>query len=144
MWSCSFILSIWLFGSGGLKSLLWLELSDIVPPKTVSRPWVFSGASVTRVSGLSMMCCHSMGSAKELSKYWTIVLTSHASEMMLKILQAQLQHSIWIEKFQVYKLGLGKAEKDEIEWQTFTFIYTFTSNGKHSHSFSKWQTFAAS
>ena len=118
MFSCSSVLSIWLFGSVGSKSLLWLELPDIVPPKTVSRPRVFSGASVTQ-SGLSMMCCHSMGSAKELSKYWTVVLASHASEMMLKILQARLQHSIWIEKFQVYTLGLEKAEKAEIEWQTF-------------------------
>ena len=52
-------------------------------------------------------------------KYWTIVLTSHASEIILKILQARLPYSIWIEKFQVYKLGLEKAEKAEIEWQTF-------------------------
>ena len=119
MLSCSFVLSIWLLGLLGLKSLLWMELSDIVPLKTVSRPWVFSGASVTHVSGLSMMCYHSMGSAKERSKYWTVVLASHASEIMLKILQARLQHSLWIEKFQVYKLGLEKAEKAEIEWQTF-------------------------
>ena len=32
-----------------------------------------------------------MGSAKERSKYWTLVLTSHASKVMLKILQARLQ-----------------------------------------------------
>ena len=31
------------------------------------------------------------GSAKECSNYWTIVLTSHASKVMLKILQARLQ-----------------------------------------------------
>ena len=31
------------------------------------------------------------GSAKECSKFWTIVLTSHASKVMLKILQARLQ-----------------------------------------------------
>ena len=68
-----------------------MELSDIVPPKTVSRAWVFSGAPVTHVSGLSMMCYHSMGSAKERSKYWTFVLTSHASKVMLKIRQARLQ-----------------------------------------------------
>ena len=119
MLSCSSVLSIWLLGSVGSKSLLWLELPDIVPSKTVSRPRVFSGASVTRVSGLSMMCCHSMGSAKERSKYWTVVLASHASEIMLKILEARLHHSIWIKKFQVYKLGLEKAEMAEIEWQTF-------------------------
>ena len=65
------------------------------------------------------MCYHSMGSAKERSKYWTFVLTSHASKVMLKILQARLQHSTWIEKFQMYKLGLEKAEEAEIELQTF-------------------------
>ena len=31
------------------------------------------------------------GSAKECSDYWTIALTSHASKVMLKILQAKLQ-----------------------------------------------------
>ena len=32
------------------------------------------------------------GSAKECSNYCTIVLISHASKVMLKILQARLQH----------------------------------------------------
>ena len=31
------------------------------------------------------------GSDKECSNYWTIVLISHASKVMLKILQARLQ-----------------------------------------------------
>ena len=31
------------------------------------------------------------GNAKECSNYWTIVLISHASKIMLKILQARLQ-----------------------------------------------------
>ena len=31
------------------------------------------------------------GSAKECSNYWTFVLISHASKVMLKILQARLQ-----------------------------------------------------
>ena len=31
------------------------------------------------------------GSAKECSNYWTIAPTSHASEVMLRILQARLQ-----------------------------------------------------
>ena len=115
---CSFILFIWLLGSVGLSSLLWLKLSDIVPPKTVSRPWVFSGASVTHVSGLSVMCYHSMGSAKERSKYWTIVLTSHASKVMLKILQARLyQYLNW--KLPDVQLDLEKTKEPEIELPTF-------------------------
>ena len=31
------------------------------------------------------------GRTKECSKYWTIALTSHASKVLLKILQARLQ-----------------------------------------------------
>ena len=45
------------------------------------------------------------------------VLTSHASKVMLKILQTRLQHT-WIENFQMYKLGLEKAEEPEIKLPT--------------------------
>ena len=34
------------------------------------------------------------GSAKECSNYWTIALISHASKVMLKILQSRLQHYV--------------------------------------------------
>ena len=34
------------------------------------------------------------GRTKECSKYWTIVLTSHASKVLLKILQARLQQNL--------------------------------------------------
>ena len=37
---------------------------------------------------------------------------------MLKILQARLQQT-WIEKFQMYKLVLEKAEEPEVKLQTF-------------------------
>ena len=37
------------------------------------------------------MCCHKKGKAKECSNYRTIALISHASKVMLKILQARLQ-----------------------------------------------------
>ena len=47
-----------------------------------------------------------MGSAKECSNYRTIAFISHASKVMLKILQARLQQ---------YNLNLGKAEKPEIK-----------------------------
>ena len=46
------------------------------------------------------------GNAKECSNYHTIALISHASNVMLKILQARLQQ---------YNLNLGKAEKPEIK-----------------------------
>ena len=54
-------------------------------------------------------------SAKECSNYWTVMLIAHASKVMLKILQA----STWIENFQMYKLGLEKAEEPEIKLPTF-------------------------
>ena len=35
--------------------------------------------------------CNSKGNAKECSNYYTVALISHASKVMLKILQARLQ-----------------------------------------------------
>ena len=57
--------------------------------------------------------------AKESSNYCAIALISHASKVMLKILQARLQLS-WTMSFQMFKLVLEKAEKPEIKWSTFT------------------------
>ena len=48
--------------------------------------------------------------------YRTIVLISHASKVMLKILQASLQQ---YENFQMFKLDLEKAEEPEIKLPTF-------------------------
>ena len=47
----------------------------------------------------------------------TIALTSHASEVMLKVFQARVS-SNWIENFQMHKLGLEKAEKPKIKSPT--------------------------
>ena len=49
------------------------------------------------------------GNAKECSNYHTIALISHASKVMLKILQARLQ---------MFKLVLEKAEEPEIKLPT--------------------------
>ena len=57
------------------------------------------------------------GNPKECSNYWTIALISHASKVMLKILQARLQHT-WTENFQMFKLVLEKAEEPEIKLPT--------------------------
>jgi len=54
------------------------------------------------------------GNAKECSNYLTIVLISHASKVMLKILQTGL-NSMWTMKFQLLKLVLEKAEEPEIK-----------------------------
>ena len=55
------------------------------------------------------------GNAKECSDYHTTALISHASKVMLKILQARLQHYV---KLELFKLDLEKAEEREIKLPT--------------------------
>ena len=57
------------------------------------------------------------GNAKECSSYHTIVLISHASKIMLKILQASLQQYMNRELPDV-QAGLEKAEESEIKLPT--------------------------
>ena len=57
------------------------------------------------------------GNAKECSNYRTIALVSHASKIMLKILQARLHPSVNVN-FQMVKLVLEKAEEPEIKLPT--------------------------
>ena len=57
------------------------------------------------------------GNAKECSNYHTIVLISHASKVMLKILQARLQQYVNRE-LQMFKLVLEKAAEPEIKLPT--------------------------
>jgi len=57
------------------------------------------------------------GNAKECSNYRTIALISHASQVMLIILQARLQQYVNHE-LQVFKLVLEKAEEPEIKLPT--------------------------
>ena len=54
---------------------------------------------------------------KECSNYCTIAFISHTSKVMLKILQARLQHT-WSVNFQMFKLVLEKAEEPEIKLPT--------------------------
>ena len=54
------------------------------------------------------------GNVKECSNYCTIALISHASKVMLKILQARLQQYVnW--EFSMFKFDLEKAEEPEIK-----------------------------
>ena len=55
--------------------------------------------------------------AKECSNYHTIALISHASKIMLKILQAMLQQYV-NQELQMYKPSLEKAEEPEIKLPT--------------------------
>ena len=59
------------------------------------------------------------GNAKECSNYHTIALISHASKVMLKILQTRLQQYVNVN-FQMFKLVLEKAEEPEIKLPTST------------------------
>ena len=61
------------------------------------------------------------GNAKECSNYRTIALISHASKVMLKILQARLQQYM---NFQMFKLDWEKAEEPEINLPTSAGSWT--------------------
>ena len=64
-------------------------------------------------TGLEKVSIHS--NAKECSNYRTIALISHASKVMLKILQARFQKYM---NFQMFKLDLEKAKEPEIKLPT--------------------------
>ena len=70
------------------------------------------------------------GNAKECTNYQTIALISHASKVMLKILQARLQQYVNRE-LQMFKLDLGKAEEPEIK------LPTSSGSSKKQKSFRK-------
>ena len=59
------------------------------------------------------------GNAKECLNYRTIALISHASKVMLQILQVRVQQYVNCE-LQMFKLVLEKAEEPEIKLPTST------------------------
>ena len=70
-------------------------------------------------TGLEKVSFHSSPQKRQCSNYHTIALISHASKVMLKILQAKLQQYMNCELPDV-KLVLEKAEEPEIKLQTST------------------------
>ena len=69
-------------------------------------------------TGLKMVSFHSKkGNAKECSNYHTVAFISLARKIILKILQARLQHYMNCE-LQMFKLDLEKAEEPEIKLPT--------------------------
>ena len=71
-------------------------------------------------TGVEKVCFHSVqkkGSAKECSNYCTIALISHAGKVMLKFSKPGF-NSTRTENFQMYKLGLEKAEEPQIKLPT--------------------------
>ena len=74
----------------------------------------------TVATGLGKVSFHSNPKERQCQKcsnYCTIALISHSSQVMLKILQARLQHYV-TQNFQVFKLVLEKAEEPEIKLPT--------------------------
>ena len=72
-------------------------------------------------TGLEKGSFHSIpkkGNAKEHSNYCTIALISHASKVMLKILQARLLQQYVNRELEMFKLVLEKAEGPEIKLPT--------------------------
>ena len=72
-------------------------------------------------TGLEKVSFHSnpkKGNAKECSNYRTIALISHASKVMLKILQARLQQYVNRELHDV-QAGFRKGRGTEIKLPTF-------------------------
>ena len=70
--------------------------------------------------GLEKITFHSSPKERQCqrcSSYRTIALISHASQVMLKILQARLQQYVNRE-LQMFKLALEKAEEPEIKLPT--------------------------
>ena len=70
------------------------------------------------------------GYAKECSNYHTTALISHASKILLKILQAWF-NSMWTMNFQMFKLDLEKAEEPEIK------LLTSVGSSKKAREFQK-------
>ena len=71
-------------------------------------------------TGLEKASFHSnpkKGNDKECSNYRTIALISHASKVMLKILQTGFSN-MWTMNFQMFKLVLEKVKEQEIKLPT--------------------------
>ena len=69
-------------------------------------------------TGLETVSFHSNAKERQCQKcsnYHTIALISHASKVMLKILQARLQQYV---NFQMFRLVLEKAEEPDIKFPT--------------------------
>ena len=84
-------------------------------------------------TGLEKVSFHS--NAKECSNYDTVTLSSHASKVMLKILQARLQQYMTVN-FQTFKLVLEKTKEPEIK------LPTSTGSSKKQRNFRKTSAFA--
>ena len=92
-----------------------------------------------KATGLEMVSFHSSpkkGNTKEWSNYRTIVLISHASKVMLKILQARLQQYV-NQELSYVQAGFRKCQGDRDQ---IANIYWIVEKAKEFH---KTSTFAS-
>ena len=75
------------------------------------------------------------GNAKECLNYCTIALISHASKVMLKILQARLQQYMNRELPVLFKLVLEKAEEPDIKLPTYAGSSKKQESSRKKHLF---------
>ena len=74
-----------------------------------------NSAVATGLEKVSFHSNHKKGDAKECSNYCTIVLLSHTSKVMLKILQARLQQYVNCELLDVQAVfRKGRGTRDQI------------------------------
>ena len=74
-----------------------------------------NSAVSTGLEKVSFHSNHKKGDAKECSNYCTIVLLSHTSKVMLKILQARLQQYVNCELLDVQAVfRKGRGTRDQI------------------------------
>ena len=76
-------------------------------------------AVATELEKVNLIPIPKKGSTKEYADHWATILISRATEVMLKILHAKLQHYA-SQELQMFKLGLEKEEDLEINLPTFT------------------------
>ena len=95
--------------------LQWTAFCQTSPPWPARLGWPHR-------AGLEKITFHSNPKERqcqECSKYHTIALISHASKVMLKILQARFSN-MWTVNFHMFKLVLEKAEEPEIKLPTYS------------------------
>ena len=73
-----------------------------------------NSAVATGLKYISFILMQRKANVEEYLNYSTIVLISHASKEMLKVLQARFQQCV-TENFHMYKLDLEKAEEPDIK-----------------------------
>ena len=78
-------------------------------------PNLENSAVATGLENVSFYSNPKESQCQRMLNYRTIALISHASRVMLKILQARL---LWSVNFQMFKLDLEKAEESEIKLPT--------------------------